>query len=284
MKIEIIGLIRFSYLAIPGKGTSSYGNHKATLDLQRDYLYETQKLSRRIDIFETITLASLKAQTSQDFKFILLIGSDFPDWAKSRLEAMIAGTNIVIEAMPPKMTFRAIRHCFETHFSAGCDVRVTIRLDDDDAISKGWMEHLHMLAMNFEPKGEYSSFVSFLPNGAVLHSPHENILGLPIKTAYLSSPWGIGLAHFAYGNFSQNIYTHTHASIQSYLPTILVPNEHYFLRTAHGDNLTNDKLQSERFLRGLRPLQNVSADEFLLGLSDNFGIDFERALELISGL
>ena len=67
--MQTIGLCRFSYPAISG-----FQIEHDTIEERRDYLYAPKRLNERFHLFETLTLPGLRAQTDQEFDFVIVVG------------------------------------------------------------------------------------------------------------------------------------------------------------------------------------------------------------------
>ena len=102
-KLQIKGLIRFSYLSENGFAKSEQG-----MTEMREMLYDPARLDRRFALFERLALHSLALQDDQDFKVAVLIGDSFPDAARARLELdLVLSANAIASANTAAPSSRA---------------------------------------------------------------------------------------------------------------------------------------------------------------------------------
>ena len=281
---EIIGLIRFSFIGEETGGTASFAKTFNSLDEKRQFIYDKERLNRRIDIFEAITLPSLIKQVDQNFRFLLLVGLDFPIWALDRLNSLIKGSCVSICKKPFMPIKQAIEECFDEHFSADCTMKITMRLDDDDAISLGWIAHLHKTAEMFDlHKQSIDCFASYLLDGVALHNCNpDGDFGIPLVPLRLKSPWSVGPVLFAKANCKDNIYTHSHGRIMKLYPSFLVPSNERFLRCFHGENDSTQAQTKPKILAMLKSsLSRADIEEIANDFVATFGIDIEKAVSII---
>ena len=84
--VQIQGLCRFSFPC-----TGGFKKYHESLDERRAALYAPKRLDERTLWFEHVFMPPLRAQTDSDFTMHLLLGEDFPEPWRSRVEAAIAG-------------------------------------------------------------------------------------------------------------------------------------------------------------------------------------------------
>jgi hypothetical protein len=131
VKLQIKGLIRFSYLSEGGFALSKLGH-----DAVQKILYDPERLMRRFALFEHLTLRSLQLQTNADFRVGILIGESFPRYARDHLENLLSNVpQAQIIQLPHMVHYRAIRVGFEElGNNPAATHTATFRLDDDDAL------------------------------------------------------------------------------------------------------------------------------------------------------
>jgi len=108
-------------------------------------------------LLEHLTLASIDAQTSKDFLWLIGIDRDMPQEARKRLDGMVEGRpHIRLLEVELKRDFKgAVANWVSTQASEmGARWIMTTRLDDDDAIHRELVERLHREAGVFLDRGE----------------------------------------------------------------------------------------------------------------------------------
>lgn len=132
MRVQVVGLCRFSYLG--GRG---FQVEHASLDERRAFLYDPERLARRWHWFEAVTLPALMAQTDPDFTLVLMTGPDLPEPWLGRLHELTRRMPQARLSLVPPMEFhlQACKHALAPHIEAGADVVAHFRQDDDDAVA-----------------------------------------------------------------------------------------------------------------------------------------------------
>ena len=91
--MRIVGVCRFSLV---GRGDwaafrgADAEQEKAAIQEQAEKLFTPERMEARLKSFEQLTLASLKAQTDQDFLFVVLASELMPKRYRRRLEELCA--------------------------------------------------------------------------------------------------------------------------------------------------------------------------------------------------
>jgi hypothetical protein len=117
VKAPLVVITRFSYLG--RSGWKSDASRDASL------LFDPERLRLRIELFRTITLPSLVAQTDRDFSHVILTSTKLPGWAMAELKAACAtaygkdGRFVILARRPGFSTiqFRRFLHQARTSFS-----------------------------------------------------------------------------------------------------------------------------------------------------------------------
>ncbi|SNR23612.1 hypothetical protein EYF88_02135 [Paracoccus sediminis] len=132
MRVQMLGLCRFSYLGLRG-----YQRDHQTVAERRAFLYDPDRLARRWRWFTTLALPGWLAQTDPDFTLVIMTGPDLPQPYRSRLHDLAAATpQMRLEIVPPMdRHLDACRAAVAPHVDAGADVVGHFRHDDDDAVA-----------------------------------------------------------------------------------------------------------------------------------------------------
>lgn len=143
-------------------------------------------------MFELLTLASVEAQTSQAFVWVIGIDRAMPESARKRLEAMVGEhPNIELLEVELKRDFRLdlARWVRKEGRRRGADWVMTTRIDDDDVIHTGLVERLQEEARNFLALGRGGpaaiSAVSgcrWIPRERLARRVFHHSLGLGLST------------------------------------------------------------------------------------------------------
>ena len=230
-KLQIKGLIRFSYLTEGGFAISEQGEEVA-----RKTIYDPDRLLRRFALFENLTLRSLKLQSNPAFRMGILIGDDFPRDAAHHLATLLADVpQARIIRLPRMVHYRATRIAFE---KMGDDPEAThtatLRLDDDDAIHKDWMAHIARLAPALsDARGHDAPLVIAANRGFYfdLNNPQN-----PVSEWYEKQPISVGTTLIAPRGTPENIYLRNHRKLGQFYDCFTSVSEPMFVRAVHQDN------------------------------------------------
>ena len=229
-KLQIKGLLRFSYLSENGFAKSSQG-----LEKTRQMLYDKARLKRRFALFKRLALHSLKLQDDQNFKVAILVGEDFPRSARARLERLIDGFEPAeLVALPPMAHIQAVKAAYDalpddpeaTHIA-------TFRQDDDDAMHRTTISRVreigtYMLGLRQTP----DPFVIAFNRGLYLDADAE----VPVTEWYERSPLGIGLAMVAEKRDPTTVFRRNHRQFMQYYDCYSEVTEPMWIRSVHQDN------------------------------------------------
>ncbi|MFT4012724.1 MAG: glycosyltransferase [Paracoccus sp. (in: a-proteobacteria)] len=197
--MNIVGICRFSLL---GRGDWKAYQGKSEAELEAVYrekaaeLFAPDRMEARLATFEHLTLASLRAQSDQDFRFVVLASEQMPATYRARLDAICAavpqvrvfyfGTTAVDEAQC--VAFDRIRASFAD--------TLQFRLDDDDCLCAEFVALLRQHAsplmtgdepfsvsvagvlysvLNGQQKGIYRWPVSFMSAGTAVRHPTKSV-------------------------------------------------------------------------------------------------------------
>ncbi|WP_135449425.1 glycosyltransferase [Tabrizicola caldifontis] len=168
MQMKTFGHCRFSFF-----GQSDTGRAIANLDAARELLWNDQRMAVRFHLFENITLPSILNQTDPDFTFVIISSEQMPTVHRDRLEALVAGhANIRILWTAKTDISKASRPILLEASNDGRDPALHFRLDDDDAVSVDFVQHLKQAAASLEPTSVISfpyGVMGYLDNGMARH-------------------------------------------------------------------------------------------------------------------
>lgn len=219
----IVGLCRFSYLAKGG-----WARHSRSLEQQAAYLYDPERMRKRLHLFGTFTLPSMLRQTDQDFKLLVLTSPHMPERFVGELKDLIGGApNVELVMRPPRPHAAALRNTLNEAFGDAA-VRISFRLDDDDAVSIRFIERLRAMPV----QGPNPFFVSFSQGITVMNAD-----GRMQRAAIGELPFcSAGLTLFAQAPVTEVVYDHPHQRCYAHRPTWVVSETPMFIRNLHDDN------------------------------------------------
>lgn len=184
-------------------------------------------LADRFRLFEAFCYPSVKSQTDQNFKWIVLFDEETPQPFKDRIENLSAWKNFVpvyVSNMSPSQAYKQAIVEFST---PGVSHIITTRLDNDDAICKTFIEKVHGVF-----RGQEFEFVSF-PYGACLNN------GKVYSFKYYNNPF-ISLIEKVDQSEEYNLKTVisiNHINLPE--SAVEIKQKIAWLQIVHGNNVTN---------------------------------------------
>ena len=230
-KVQIKGLVRFSYLSEGGFAMSEQGQ-----DAVREILYDPARLDRRFRMFEQLALHSIKRQRNSDFKVGVLIGDSLPDAARDRLENLVKDVpQVQIISLPPLVHFNAIRHAYGAiKDEPDATHTATFRLDDDDAMHRVTTKRIGKIAGSLlSLRDPNTPFAIAFNRGFYLNIGNKDV---PISEWYEKTPLGVGLALVAPVGDPVNVFRRNHRKLGEYYDCMTEVERPMFIRSVHMDN------------------------------------------------
>lgn len=229
LPLEVIGLCRFSYPAIGGFQTQ----HETPRE-RAQYLYHPDRLEERFRTFEAITLPSLRAQSDQDFTFVVVIGTDFPQ--RARLQGLLRDLpQAVVQAHPPGQHRDVMTQAINAVRQRRYRFSLQFRLDDDDGLGVRFVELLRRTVRNALPifASNRRMAVDFT-RGHVISATSDGIRALRVTRAYWTPALGVVLRR----DCQQSVMSFGHHVLWQHMPTLTLTHPHMFLRgiNAHNDS------------------------------------------------
>jgi hypothetical protein len=233
-KVQIKALIRFSYLSKGGFAASKM----ARGDLAK-YLYDPERLEKRFQLFESLTLPSLVRQTDKDFQLGILIASSFPEKWGLRLKAMVEEyKNFHIIQLPTMIHIRAINRAYDLLRTETNTTHVaSFRLDDDDAVHKDIIARTREHAESMVRVGinKEKPFVISFNRGFYLRAKTKKS-DYSFGEFYEKTPVAAGMTLVSPVGNRCNVFRRNHRKANQYFNCYSDMAEPMFIRTFHGDN------------------------------------------------
>lgn len=270
LRHNIIGVCRFSYPSLGG-----FAGPKLGIKEQQQRLFEPARLERRFQLFETLTLPSLAAQTDMDFVLVVLIGRDLPPRHKSRLRDLVARFPFVrLSQQEPAGPLVSTRKAFRRGLLPDASHVTGFRIDDDDAVGADYIANTRGVAEILLDRGWADAdnpVVIAFHRGIYwdMNNPTEPFFEFREKT-----PLGLASAMLTVVDSPVNIFRWNHRHLPAHIRCWTDPTDIMFLRTLHGSNDSDRKIPPAAL-----PLET---DQALGMLSTQFGIDPEKALQLMA--
>lgn len=134
---------------------------------EKDLLFDPTRLSKRLELFEKMNLASLRDQTDPDFKLVVLTSADLP---KDHLERMkqacldiLGEERVRILGRKTGSAGQWLRRYVRNHLNTA-DHTAQVVLDDDDALSVDFVERCRreaLYALSQFREGQECVYLSF---------------------------------------------------------------------------------------------------------------------------
>ncbi|MFK7838204.1 MAG: glycosyltransferase [Sulfitobacter sp.] len=229
-KVQIKGLIRFSYLSENG-----FAKSMDDLNAMRALLYAPERLERRFKLFERLAFHTMALQDDTDFTCAVLIGECFPDAWRTRLEDMIADFSpLRIVSLPPMIHIQAVK----TAYSAlpdqeGATHIATFRQDDDDGMHRQTTARIRAVAQNLlQIREDKKPFVIAFNRGLYLDPAADT----PVTEWYERAPLGIGLAMVTKVGDHATVFRRNHRHLTQYYDCYTEVGRPMWIRSVHQDN------------------------------------------------
>lgn len=151
----ILFITRFSFL-----GQSGW---KSDISKDAELLFDPERLRRRIQLFQQITLPTLLAQTDQNFHHLVLSSSEMPDAAKQELKSVCKtalGDRCTVDFKPVGPARKFLRHFMVHKFQKQPVAQVV--LDDDDGLACDFVETIRRDIRELMAESELPVFVSYI--------------------------------------------------------------------------------------------------------------------------
>lgn len=269
MKLQVIGLCRFSYPAIGG-----FQVDHDTIEGRIAYLYEDARLEERFALFEAVALPSLRAQTDPDFDLIIVVGDQLPAHHLARLQALIADMpQARIHAEPPRPQREVMKQILNTarrEFGKPC---LQFRCDDDDAVAVDFVERLRKAAEDCAALTSQHKSVAFdWTKGYIAEYGPKGIAATEIFRAFDVAALGMWVK----GNCHLTIMNFAHNKINRFMPAVSFDEPRMYVR---GHNGSNDSRQKPVKGVQVKPLNFEQAETF----RKRFGIDIDHVQQVFKG-
>ena len=266
--MRVIGVCRFSYPALGG-----FKRTHDTVTAREAYLYDSARLTLRFRHFESLTLPSIKAQSDGDFTFLVVTGETLPEPWRARLRDLAAGVpQMRVVEMPPARHRSAMHEAVKAALGADETPSIQFRLDDDDAVSVGFVRGLRRYARTTRQMRRRARYFALDYNHG--HTVRLSAHGIASEEAR-AHLWACGLAVMFRPDDPRTIMSFGHHRLHHVMPTLIDPSPDMYLRALHDDNDSGEAPAPA----GLSPLDAARRRLF----RERFNVDEDRVKALFAG-
>lgn len=180
-------------------------------------------LRERIDLFERYTVPSIIRQSVHDFRWIVYLDPESPDWLIERLAPYI-DSGLFTPLYRESVTWQDVAADVRGLTGAGGSLLLTTNLDNDDAVAGDFVERVQRLART------HKRAALFLRSGLIVRDG-ELYLRRDDENAFCSvvEPWeGV-----------QTAWRDWHTLLRAHFPVVIDAGRPAWLQVVHGGNVSN---------------------------------------------
>lgn len=234
--LQVLGICRFS---VPSEG--AFQVEHDTIAERRAFLYDPARLDYRFAWFEHMLLPSIAAQRDKAFRLVIMLGEDFPEPWRARMEAHIAAhPQLVAAYVPPGHHRRMVGALMAEHSDPEACAVAQFRLDDDDAVAidftRSLREDFLKLRAYFEDHGWLA-----IDYGRGLIVEHQGVEKLAVR-AGITHFWSAGMAVYSRPGDGHHILEVPHNGTWQRMAAVTDVEQFMFIRGEHDSNDSKIKL------------------------------------------
>lgn len=229
-KIQAIGVCRFSLVTEGGFRSGPW-----TLEERCAYLFDDSRLALRMAWFRHVLMPSIRAQTDQDFTFVVLASDLLPEKWQHELQAVVADCQVVrLAFVPPGKHFKICNAPFTTYLHPDTEVIAEFRVDDDDAVATDYVERVRTdFSTVLEPLyARYGMVASDYSSGFVLEADGTGARFHRVR----ASTWPCAQTVYLPADSRQHLFGWGHHQLHCHMPTVTMQDSNMFLRGRHEAN------------------------------------------------
>ena len=224
--MPVLGLLRFSFYG----PTDTRQKHDSEADLAA--LYSPERMTERFHYFERIFLPSMRAQTDEEYRLVVISSQVMPKEYRDRLSDLLAGYPQAEVHFAESLFLERVARPFITRSisESRMERSATFRIDDDDALSCHFVRRLREAAMNVPERA-----VITFPSTLGIFRDSDGSLGIAPRSAFCI---GSGLCRMNSPAYTRNPYHMMHGIVWKRFPTISDPTFCSSIQSFHGYNDT----------------------------------------------
>lgn len=211
--MQVIGLRRFSYPAL-----GRFQREHETIIQRKAFLYEEARLKHRLRLFQAFNLPSILSQTDTNFKYLILVGEDLPNWSRAQLEDLTAAADhIKILPYLPHPYRQIAAQVILDHVDAIHSNSIQFCLDNDDAVQNTFVERLKT-----DPAAsviDYANKQHFALDYAHGYAVRQSVKGLQAEEL-VRNLWTPALAAMFETSAKNTIMNFVHHKLDQHMPVI----------------------------------------------------------------
>lgn len=267
MKIQPIGVCRFSLV--------TEGGFKHQLSSPEDvaaHIFGDRRMGIRMAWFRHVLMPSIRAQTDQDFTFVVLASTVMPQkWQDQLLEAVSGCPAIRLDFVEPGKHWKICNAAFHRYTEPDTDIVAQFRLDDDDALERSYISRVRsdfkqFVAPLYQRFGKVSCDYT---RGFILDADSSEARLYRTDSLALTC----GQTVYLPPHSRDSLFTWGHHRLHCVMPTVTLNDGNMYLRGRHGTNDTSFRL----------PKQNI-VDWDLSALERRFDIRLEQLQKGLSAV
>lgn len=237
MKVQMLGLCRFSYVGLRGFQVTH-----DDVQTRREFLYDPERLERRWQWFSLVAVPGWLAQTDPDFTLVIMTGPDLPEPYLSRLGDLCDRTpQLRLSLIAPMDKHRlACRAAIVPYLDPTADVIGHFRHDDDDAVALDYIQR---------SRSDFAVVKNLWLPQRRLSLDYGRGLMVTAEAGRLSvQPWlchnmGVALTIFLAPDAEETALSYNHASLAQWMPGVSINEPVMFIRSIHQDSDSGSKGQ-----------------------------------------
>ncbi|ASN51487.1 glycosyltransferase [Sinomonas sp. R1AF57] len=196
-------------------------------------------LRSRLALFEKYTAASFGAQTVKDFRWLVLVDSESPQWFRAELGVL--GREL-FEIVDIKGAFNAQAAAGVVASRLRTPFILTTRVDNDDAVARDFIESIQRA---WRPV--HQPYFINLVKGAQLAD------GRVYRRPYTQNPF-VTLSEPRSADGLATVFVRRHYEVQAYAPVTNVGSDHpLWLQVIHGGNVLTELVGMRTRARAVEP-------------------------------
>ncbi|MGN7871045.1 glycosyltransferase [Paracoccus sp. 22332] len=234
MRVQMLGLCRFSYVGLRG-----YQRDHASVSERRTFLYDAARLARRWLWFTTLALPGWLAQTDPDFTLVIMTGPDLPEPYLTRLRDLAARHPQLRLALIPPMDrhLEACHAAVAPHVDRSADVVGHFRHDDDDAVALDYVARARADFATVEGLWRAEGRLSLdHARGLMMRANGQGAQFIP----RIAHNMGVALTIFLRPDQPQTALHFNHTRLPLWMPGVAVTRPLMFIRGIHADSDSGD--------------------------------------------
>ncbi|MFC0201426.1 glycosyltransferase [Paracoccus rhizosphaerae] len=234
MRVQMLGLCRFSYLGMRG-----YQVEHDSIAARRAYLYESARMERRWQWFTTVALPGWLAQTDPDFTLVVMTGPDLPQPCLDHLQGLCERVPQMRLSLVPPMEYhlQACRAAVAPHVDPAADVIGHFRHDDDDAVALDYVAEARADFARVSALWQAEGRLSLDYGRGFMVEARDGQLKI---TPRICHNMGVALTIFLRPDAEETALHFNHTKLAQWMPGVQVNRQPMFLRSIHADSDSGD--------------------------------------------